>query len=101
LEFRASPAHRGGPLWAGAYLTTTDRSPEQLGALGAVPERIADWRGTVFCDRYFRSSWLEPDARAYHWGDCCLRVGPFLLFGDRDFMARIRDALRNAGFRTD
>jgi hypothetical protein len=30
-----------------------------------------------------------------------MRVGPFLLFGDRDLMARARDKLCQAGFDTD
>jgi hypothetical protein len=88
-------------LRAGAYLTTTDKTAEQLGQLAALPECVTDWQGTVICDRYYPDHWLGSDQRMYTWGDCCLRIGPFLLFGDRDFMLRIRDALRDAGVCTD
>jgi hypothetical protein len=98
MELRAVSAPPNNPLWVGAYLTTTNKSREQLLLLPALRERIADWNGTV----YYRKSISgdagdAPDPNA---GDCSMRVGPFLLFGDRELMARIRDTLRQAGFDT-
>jgi hypothetical protein len=99
LELRVVPTPPNNPLWVSAYLTTTNKSVEQLSILPAEPERIADWNGTVNCR--LSISGAAGDSPASNWGDCWMRVGPFLLFGDRDLMARIRNTLRQAGFDTN
>jgi hypothetical protein len=97
MELRAVSAPPNNPLWVSAYLTTTNKSREQLIVLPALRERIADWNGTVFCRKSISGDAMDEDSNA---GDCSMRVGPFFLFGDRDLMARIRDTLRQAGFDT-
>jgi hypothetical protein len=92
LTLRAVPTIEGGPLNCGAYLTTTDQSWERLAGLSANPELIGAWEGTVYCVRARVEQ--EGDARLSLWGECGLRIGPFLFFGDPGLLARIQAALR-------
>ncbi len=92
LEFRAVAAMKGGPLVTGAYLSTGDKSDEEVRTLCATPERISDWKGTVFCTKLAPSeSYI--DTRLWLWGDCYFRVGPFVFFGDPELRQRVVDAL--------
>jgi hypothetical protein len=56
-----------------------------------VRERIHSWRGTLFCLR--KSGENDWSDLVLSWGDCCLEAGPFLFFGDRELLARVRAAL--------
>jgi hypothetical protein len=90
LEFRVVPSAKEGPLdpW-GVYLTTTDKSWEQLIGLLANPDFIdARWQGTVYCNLW--AIW-QPFG---DWGDRALRLGPFIFIGDPEMLVRIRAALR-------
>jgi hypothetical protein len=69
-----------------AFLTTTKQTWSDLTHLLKVTEKIDTWAGTLYCERLH-----QPGARALQielWGDCCLVVGPFLFFGDRELLAR-------------
>jgi hypothetical protein len=96
LEFRAMPTAEHCPLNRGAYLTTTDQPWERLNGLLKNPDAIDEWEGTVFCVRATQAP-EDEDPRLEMWGDCGLRLGPFLFFGDRQLLARIRDALADLG----
>jgi hypothetical protein len=91
LGLRVVYADRKGQPGNNAYLTSTDKGWGQLHAVPQMPEFIGGWQGTVYCERV-------PDPRSRDdqvrlGGDCCLRVGPFVFFGDRDLLARIRACL--------
>jgi hypothetical protein len=54
-------------------------------------EAVDRWRGPVFCERVVQAG--SRDLQIEMGGDACLVVDPFVFFGDRDLLARIRDAL--------
>jgi hypothetical protein len=91
LEFRAVPTYDQGSLNEGVFLTTTDKSPNQLRFVAVCPEKIDDWRGTVFCTRVGRES--QAEVFQIFWQDCYLRIGPFHFFGDPGLRSQISAAL--------
>jgi len=78
-----------------AYLTTTDRGWEELNRPLRGRAHIDRWRGTLYCERGpSGGDWAD---LVRDWGDCCLIVGPFLLFGDRELLGQVRAALSDLG----
>jgi hypothetical protein len=95
LKLRAVRVDKRGTSRDNVFLTRTDREWVQLHALPMVPECIERWQGTVYCERVHQPASRELQVRM--WGDCCLVAGPFLFFGDRKLLARIRDCLGTPG----
>jgi hypothetical protein len=88
---RAVPTDRKGLTWRNVYLTRTDRGWDRLNHLPWDRGRIDRWRGTVYCELV-----SDPEERvivAGMWGDCGMAAGPFVLFGDPELLAEIREAL--------
>jgi hypothetical protein len=98
LRLRRVSTQRRGVSPLRAYLTTTAKEWLDLDSLPKDPDRIARWRGTLYCERGPADHW--PDLQG-QWGDCCLVVGPFLFFGDRELLGRVRAALRAPGAAED
>jgi len=74
-----------------AYLTSTERAPEEIRQLRMVVECTPEWRGVVYCERI-----VIPDNRAADratWGACSIECGPFLFFGDPELLWQIEAAL--------
>jgi hypothetical protein len=91
LGLRLVSTRKDGLLDGDAFLTTTDRDWLDLNELPKVPQLIHRWPGTLYCQRKTgENDWSD---RVAYWGDCCLEAGPFLLFGDRELLARVRAAL--------
>jgi hypothetical protein len=91
LGLRLVPPQKEGVLDKEAFLTTTDQSWSDLNQLPKIRERIHGWHGTLYCLRNKEGYVLSGQVDV--WGDCCLVAGPFLFFGDRDLLARVRAAL--------
>jgi hypothetical protein len=89
VPFRAINSNRNGVVHDGVYLTTTSKSWEELVVLARFPGQIDRWQGTLFCER---TSAITRRTQQRIWEDCCLVVGPFLFFGDRDLLAQVRAA---------
>lgn len=71
-------------------MTVTEKEWSYLNGLRKTPDKIQQWRGIVYCSRE------TPRAiayLAYQWEDRCLRVGPFIFYGDASLLARIAAAL--------
>jgi hypothetical protein len=92
LQLRAVGVSASGEMENSAVLTTTDKDWREFLPLAKTREAIDLWQGTVSCERVNQSG--SRDLQISLWGDCCLVVGPFLFFGDRDLLRRIRMALR-------
>jgi hypothetical protein len=91
LGLRMVSTRKDGIIDQNAFLTTTDRDWKELNGVPKVQEQMHCWSGTLFCLRKAsESDW--PD-RVRFWGDCCLEAGPFVLFGDRELLARVEAAL--------
>jgi len=75
-----------------AFMTTTNKGWEELNGLVKHPERIGDWQGVLYCEHAqgLQATW---PSMTPHWGGCCLVVGPFLFFGDKQLLGRVRAAL--------
>ncbi len=81
----------GGGTEVMAFLSTTDRGWEELTRLPRDRSQVGRWRGTLHCERGpGGGDWADLQRQ---WGDCCLVVGPFLLFGDRELLGRVRAGL--------
>jgi hypothetical protein len=91
LGLRVVSTQRDGAAGPNAFLTTTDKEWIDLTVLPKDRQQIDRWRGTLYCER-FPSEVMRSD-QACLWGDCCLVAGPFLLYGDRQLLARVRAAL--------
>jgi hypothetical protein len=91
LGLRAVSTTNGGDIGPTAFLTTTDKGWEELSRLPRGPSHIDRWRGTLFCER--TSIGGDWPSLTRQWGDCCLVVGPFFFFGDRELLGRVRAAL--------
>jgi hypothetical protein len=81
----------GGGTDRTAFLTTTGLGWEDLTRLPRGRAQVGRWRGTLFCER--GPSGGDWDDLKRQWGDCCMEVGPFLLYGDRELLGRVRAAL--------
>jgi hypothetical protein len=92
LSLRVVAAALEGDGRDGAFLTATDKEWEELNGLPKMAECLGQWRGTVYCERLRHPESRDPQVEA--WGDGCLEAGPFLFFGDRDLLARIRAELQ-------
>jgi hypothetical protein len=81
----------GGGTDRRAFLTTTDKGWEELSRPPRDRSHIDRWRGTLLCER--GPAMVDWADLTRQWGDCCLEVGPFLLFGDRELLDRVRAGL--------
>lgn len=87
LAVRLRSTQKDGTLGATAFLTTTDKSWEELNRLVKDPKRIAEWRGTVFCER---AEYEGRDGLLRLWKGHCLAAGSFVFYGDDELLERIR-----------
>jgi hypothetical protein len=77
-----------------AYLTTTDRTFEQLDVLPkAVALRRGTWKGTLYCQRTSNPVARELSAGVWEDEDGLPVIGPFVFFGDPELLRRVRAAL--------
>jgi hypothetical protein len=91
LDLRMVPIVRDGAIRQTAFLTTTSQRWDSFNRLIKDPKQIHQWQGTLYCERAPHwASWGDPTLQS---ADGCLVIGPFFLFGDRDLLGRIRDAL--------
>lgn len=81
----------GGGTHRMAFLTTTDQGWEQLSRLSRGGAQTDRWRGTLYCERGPAGG--DWDDLKRQWADCCLVVGPFLLYGDCELLGSVRAAL--------
>ena len=93
LQFRVVGTFQDGRTNCGVFLTTGEKSWEELTRVPAVPERLADWQGTVLCVRIGQGGGAGEGMMIQIWGRGGERLGPFGLFGDPALRAKIRQAL--------
>jgi hypothetical protein len=92
LKLHVVPAERGGSGCDRAYLTTTERTWEELDHLPKTVESLARWQGVIYGERVHQPGALAGQVRL--WADCCLDTGPLLFFGDPDLLAQVGAVLR-------
>lgn len=88
LDLRVVSTREGGKARHNAYLTASGKGWKELNLMLKVPEQAEQWRGSLYVELC-----QHPEVRASYWGDCCLVAGPFVFFGDRDLLARVRAIL--------
>jgi hypothetical protein len=100
LGLRLVSTRKDGVINQTAFLTTTNKGWEDCNTLRKDRQKIDLWRGTLHCELWrgtlHRERGLSRDDlsdQPHLWGGCCLAVGPFLLFGDRELLGRVREAL--------
>jgi hypothetical protein len=74
-----------------AFLTTIDQEWCEFNGLTNDPQNVAQWKGTLYCERGPHWSFWSHQIR--QWGECCAVVGPFLLYGDRELLVKVCAAL--------
>jgi hypothetical protein len=87
LGIRLVPTDTHGGTPRSAYFTTTYKEWRDFNPVAKAREVIGLWEGTVYCEKLHGD---ERETQIEAWGDCCLRLGPFLLFGDRALMREIQ-----------
>jgi hypothetical protein len=92
LGLCALPTSKDGPLVRNVFLAVPGKTFEDLAGLLMDPASIDRWNGAVYCEECPRFEARDLEGL---WGDCALRAGPFVFFGDRDLLARIQEALRD------
>jgi hypothetical protein len=79
------------------WICTQPHSREQLWGMVCDPKRVdaGQWIGIVSC-KCAGPSWVlefEDEFIRSHWGECAMRVGPFVFFGDPDLLRRIYEVI--------
>jgi hypothetical protein len=95
LGLRIVSTQKDGVIGQAVFLTATNKEWDDLNHLPKHQKQIHQWRGTLYCE-WGRAGFLMGDAWSAltrQWGDCCLVAGPFLFYGDRDLLDRVRAAL--------
>jgi hypothetical protein len=77
-----------GPM----YVCVRSQSPEYLEGLCCDPNKAGQWRGIVFCQRDGEQGIILDDLIRC-WGECGMRIGPFVFFGDPKLLQRIRNEI--------
>jgi hypothetical protein len=91
LELCVTSTEMDGDVDQSAFLSTTPRKWADVNRLFKDAAQIDRWEGTLYCERGPMTSWPELTSL---WGaDYCLVVGPFLFYGDRDLLDRVRATL--------
>ncbi len=91
VELRVVSTRKDGRIEQSAFLTSTDRSWHELNLLPKSSRRMDLWNNTLYCERCPRDADLSVQAEL--WGENCSIVEPFVFFGDRNLLERVRSAL--------
>jgi hypothetical protein len=91
LDYRAVSTARSGDCRRSVFLTKTDKTWAELNATPKFPERLDDWRGTVYCEKMGAPALQQ--GRNQMWGESCLQLGAFVFFGDAALLAEIEESL--------
>jgi hypothetical protein len=84
-------ASKDGANQQAAFLTTTGKGWEDFNRLTKDPGQVHRWQGTLYCEW---GSWgHEGSILGFPPPEDCWIIGPFLFFGDRELLARVRAAL--------
>lgn len=89
LKLRPCSTRKDGVVIRFAYLTTTDKTWDDLSCLRRNNSRFQEWRGTVYCERTNNDWRLAFDLRDEHY----MTAGPFVFYGDTELLERIRAIL--------
>lgn len=90
LELRMVSPQQNGDIGKAAYLTPTDKGWHDVNALTKDPRRIGEWRKIIYCESV---KGRDPSVLMSQWGENGLVVGPFLFYGDRELLMRVRAVL--------
>jgi hypothetical protein len=90
LDYRVVSTAERGPSDRNLYLTKTAKTWAELNGTPKTTESLDDWRGTVYCESMATPNRQEQIGL---WGDCCLRLGKFVFFGDPAMLVEIGAAL--------
>lgn len=85
---RLYPSRPEGPMW----VCDRPQSVEDLRGMIRDPHRVqaGRWRGIVFCQRLAGKSVICDEFIRDNWGECGMRVGSIVYFGDPELLERIR-----------
>jgi hypothetical protein len=73
-------------------LTLGDLEDEKLRKLPRVADRAEEWHGTVLCE--WLVNWEPAELFLEQWGENAYARPPFVFFGDKRLLARIKEVLR-------
>jgi hypothetical protein len=91
LDYQVVSTSADGPRDQSVYLTKSAKPWSELNTTLKVRECIDAWRGAVYCEKV--ASAMQRREQVKEWGDCCLQIGSFVFFGDRDMLAEIASSL--------
>ncbi|HEY7308423.1 MAG TPA: hypothetical protein VH643_03570 [Gemmataceae bacterium] len=91
LGLRMVSPQKNGDIGQAVYLTPTDKGWHDVNALTKDPRRIGEWRKIIYCESV---KGRDPSYLMSQWGEDALVIGPFLFYGDRELLRRVRAILR-------
>jgi hypothetical protein len=94
LHYQAMATSENGSWEQNVYLTRSGRKWSDLNTVPKLREHIDAWRGAVYCEK--ASAPWRREEQLRDWGDCCVYIGPFVFFGDRQMLAEIEASLARA-----
>src|SRR5690242_13738981 len=86
VDVRLVPVSKDGPPLHSVYLTTTAKEWDDLNHLMKEPQRMAEWRDTLYCERVGDS---DAASLLRQWGNHGRQIGPFLFYGDAELLDRV------------
>jgi hypothetical protein len=91
-EARIVSTRADGQIDRSFILTVGGWDGDTLRRLPRVPDRAGEWSGTVLCE--WLVNWEPAELFLEEWGEYGFARPPFVFFGDKELLARIREALR-------
>jgi hypothetical protein len=91
IDVQVMSTRKDGGESDSVYLLAKDRDWNYLNVLSKNPARIDEWRGILYVERIGR----DPDALVEQWGELCMIVESFILYGDPALLEQVRSALQD------
>jgi hypothetical protein len=92
VEVYALPTRKYGVADSNGFLMVVKKDWSYVNGLVKDASEIHKWRGIVYCARETAITLAD---YARQWHNHCLRVGPFIFYGDAELLARIGAALNH------
>ena len=92
VEVDVLPTQKNGVARSNGFLMVVKKEWSYVNGLTKDASHIHKWRGIVYCGR--QPPFILADL-ACQWHNHCLRVGPFIFYGDAELLARIGATLKH------
>jgi len=92
VEVDMLSTRKDGVAGSNGFLMVVKKDWTYVNQLTKDPSQMHKWRGIVYCGRETPNVLAD---LARQWHNHCLRVGPFMFYGEAELLARIGAALKH------